>query len=330
MKSAALGARQLPSVLNSVPSAQARAAPGLDTAPPRFNLSTPAMANTHLAILAPGLLGASIARAARARRVADQITVWSRRPETRAELAGQAWLDHVAATPEQAVARASLVVLAAPVDKIIELDRQIAPHLAPHAIVTDVGSVKGPICAAATCHASLRPAGAVFIGSHPMAGSEKTGWQHGSAELFTGRVCFVTPDPSAPPDAVQSLASFWRDLGSTVVTTQPEKHDEIVAHLSHLPQAVATSLACALAAKDGQWRHLAGNGLRDTTRIAASDATMWVEIFQHNREPVLHALTAFENSLADLRRAIEQRDWNTVRTKLETGKLWRDGFQPKP
>lgn len=288
------------------------------------------MATSHLAILAPGLLGASIARAARARGLADHITVWSRRAETRADLAGQPWLDHVAATPEQAVARASLVVLAAPVDKIIDLDRQIAPHLAAHAVVTDVGSVKGPICSAAATHDHLRPKGAVFIGSHPMAGSEKTGWQHSSADLFDGRVSFVTPLESTPPEAVHSLTAFWRDLGSTVVTTPPQRHDEIVAHLSHLPQAVATSLANALATKDGQWRHLAGNGLRDTTRIAASDANMWVEIFQHNREPVLHALSAFEQSLAAFRRALEQNDWTSVRTRLETGKLWRDGFQTKP
>ncbi len=143
-------------------------------------------------------------------------------------------------------------------------------------------------------------------------------------------MCFVTPEPDCPPEATRTLAEFWRGLGSTVVTATPARHDEIVAHISHLPQAVATSLAGALATKDGQWRHLAGNGLRDTTRIAASDATMWVEIFQHNRDSVLHALSTFEQSLSGLRHAIEQGDWQEVRTRLETGKLWRDGFQPKP
>jgi cyclohexadieny/prephenate dehydrogenase len=279
----------------------------------------------HLAILAPGLLGASVARAARARAQARRITVWARRPEVRAALQGQPWLDHVADTPEHAVAHADLVVLAAPVDKIIELDARLAPHLPHGCIVTDVGSVKTPICAAAAAHP--RPPGAVFIGSHPMAGSEKTGWEHGTPTLFENRVCFVTPAADAPPEKLRVLETFWRALGSTVVTRSPAEHDEIVANISHLPQAVATTLACTLASRDGQWRHLAGNGLRDTTRIAAGDATMWVEIFQQNRDAVLHALAAHERELADFRRALEQSDWTEIRARLERGKQWRDGFR---
>lgn len=284
------------------------------------------MAIAHLAILAPGLLGASVARAARARGLAGHITVWARRPEVRAALAGQPWLDHVADTPEQAVSRATLVVLAAPVDKIIELDQRLAPHLAPGAIVTDVGSVKGPICAAAATHDPLRTPGACFLGSHPMAGSEKTGWEHGTPALFEGRVTFLTPTAATPPAALATLTDFWTALGSRVVAVAPEKHDEIVAHLSHLPQAAATSLACALATKDPHWRALSGNGLRDTTRIAASDASMWIEIFQHNRPAVLAALSAYEDELAAFRRALESSDWPDLRSRLERGKHWRDGF----
>lgn len=279
----------------------------------------------HLAILAPGLLGASVARAARARGLAETITVWARRPEVRAALRGQPWVDHVADTPEHAVAHASLVVLAAPVDKIIELDARVAAHLPHDCIVTDVGSVKSPICSAAARH--TRPRGACFIGSHPMAGSEKTGWEHGTDTLFDNRVTFVTPAADTPAAALQTLENFWRALGSSVVVASPEKHDEIVANISHLPQAVATSLACTLASQDGQWRHLAGNGLRDTTRIAGSDATMWVEIFQHNRDAVLHALSRHEAELAAFRRALESSDWAEIRARLERGKEWRSGFR---
>jgi cyclohexadieny/prephenate dehydrogenase len=282
------------------------------------------MAIDHLAILAPGLLGASVARAARARGIANTITVWARRPEVRDALRSQPWVDYVADSPEAAVARASLVVLAAPVDKIIELDRQIAPALAAGAIVTDVGSVKGPICHAAS--SIPRPAGAVFIGSHPMAGSAQTGWEHGIGSLFENRVTFVTPSADTPPAALATLEAFWRGLGSTVVTRTPEEHDTIVAHISHLPQALATTLACTLAARDGQWRSVSGNGLRDTTRIAASDASMWVEIFQHNRPAVLAALSAYETELALFRQALESSDWPAIRTQLATGKTWRDGF----
>ncbi len=279
----------------------------------------------HLVILAPGLLGASVARAARARGLAGTITVWARRPEVRDALRAQDWIDHVADSAEEAASRAHLVVLAAPVDKIIELDRLVAPRLRPGAIVTDVGSVKGPICAAAATHP--RAPGAVFLGSHPMAGSEKTGWEHGSASLFENRVTFLTPTSETPQESLATLERFWRGCGCTVVTVPPLRHDEIVAHISHLPQAAATSLACALAGKDGQWRHLAGNGLRDTTRIAGSDATMWIEIFQHNRDAVLHALAAYEGELAAFRRALEQSDWTELRARLERGKMWRDGFR---
>lgn len=279
----------------------------------------------HLAILAPGLLGASVARAARVRHAAATITVWARRPEVRTALRAQDWVDHVADTPEAAVAHAALVVLAAPVDKIIELDRRIASHTPGGCIVTDVGSVKTPICSAAAL--APRPRGACFIGSHPMAGGAVTGWEAASDTLFENRVTFITPADDTPDAARRTLENFWRGLGSTVVVESPERHDEIVAHISHLPQAVATCLATTLAEKDGQWRHFAGNGLRDTTRIAASDATMWVEIFQHNREAVLHALARQEAELGAFRRALEQSDWSEIRTRLERGKLWRDGFR---
>jgi cyclohexadieny/prephenate dehydrogenase len=278
----------------------------------------------HLVILAPGLLGSSVARAARERGQAGRITVWARRPEVRAALRGQPWADAVAETPIAAVAEASLVVLAAPVDRIIALDQEIAPYLATGAIVTDVGSVKGPICAAASQHP--RPPGACFIGSHPMAGSEKTGWEHGLPGLFEQRVCFVTPAENTPGAALLQLENFWRALGAKVVVAAPAKHDEIVAHISHLPQAVATSLACTLGNQDGDWRHLAGNGLRDTTRIAAGDATMWVEIFQQNRDAVLQALTRQEEEFSAFRLALERSDWAAIRARLERGKAWRDGF----
>jgi cyclohexadieny/prephenate dehydrogenase len=159
-----------------------------------------------------------------------------------------------------------------------------------------------------------------------MAGSEKPGWEHGTDTLFEGRVCFVTPSAGTPADAVHTVEEFWRGLGSTVVNVAPEKHDEIVAHISHLPQALATTLACALSQKDGQWRHLSGNGLRDTSRIAASDPAMWIEIFQQNRAAVLIALERYESELAGFRHALEKSDWPALREQLARGKQWRDGF----
>jgi prephenate dehydrogenase len=279
----------------------------------------------NLVILAPGLLGGSVARAAHARGLARRITVWARRPEARIQLRDQPWVSWVADTPEEAVHEASLVVLAAPVDKIIELAGRIAAHLPAGALVTDVGSVKAELCRA--CHTALSPH-ARFIGSHPMAGSEKTGWENATDSLFEKRVCFVTPLEGADESAVATVAKFWHDLGALVTTVSPDQHDEITAHISHLPQALATSLATCLAGKNPGWRNLSGNGLRDTTRIAASDATMWVEIFQQNRDEVLRALSSFQDELHGFQTALANRDWLEVRARLERGKVWRDGFRP--
>ncbi|GAB1487879.1 hypothetical protein MASR2M8_03210 [Opitutaceae bacterium] len=278
-----------------------------------------------LVILAPGLLGGSVAQAARSRGLARRIVIWARRPEVRHKLESQPWCDATAATPEAAVAEASLVVLAAPVDRIVELARQIAPHLPAGAIVTDVGSVKGDLCRAG--HAAIHGS-AHFVGAHPMAGGEKTGWEHGSASLFEKRTVFVTPLPETDAKAAELVARFWADVGGEVISVHPDRHDEIVAHISHLPQAVATSLGTFLGAKDPAWRNLAGNGLRDTTRIAGSDATMWIEIFQQNRDEVLRALRAYEEELHQFQTALANRDWAELRTRLERGKAWRDGFRP--
>jgi prephenate dehydrogenase len=279
----------------------------------------------QLTVLAPGLLGGSVAMAARATTAARRIVVWARRPETRLQLARQPWCDAVCDTAEEAVAGATLVVIAAPVEKIISLAGQIAPHLPAGAVVTDVGSVKGDLCRACT---AAMPPGAFFVGSHPMAGSARTGWENGSAELFRGRVCFVTPLPGTDARATERVVQFWDDLGSEVTSLPPDQHDEIVAHISHLPQAVATSLATFLAGKTPGWRNYAGGGLRDTTRIAASDATMWVEIFQQNRDEVLRALRQFQDELQGMHAAIANRDWPEVRSRLERGKAYRDSFRP--
>ncbi|MCF3649225.1 prephenate dehydrogenase [Synoicihabitans lomoniglobus] len=281
-----------------------------------------------LTILAPGLLGGSVAQAARARGAARRIVIWARRPEVRLALTEQPWCDDIADTPETAVAEASLVVIAAPVTRINELVDRIAPHLPATAIVTDVGSVKAEICRHACSQLAAHNPAATFIGSHPMAGSALTGWAHGDPELFAGRTCFVTPHNSPPEDRLTTVVRFWRDLGSDVVTIDPDQHDEIVAHISHLPQVVATALGETLAGQPTHWSQLAGNGLRDTTRIAASDATMWVDILEQNRDEVLRALDRFETDLHHFRAALANRDWPAIRAHLERGKAWRDTLHP--
>jgi cyclohexadieny/prephenate dehydrogenase len=281
-----------------------------------------------LVILAPGLLGGSVAQAARARDAARRIVIWARRPEVRLRLADQPWCDEVADTPAAAVAQASLVIIATPVTRVVDLVEQIAPHLPAHAIVTDVGSVKGEICRRAQVALATHQASATFLGSHPMAGSALTGWANGSPDLFENRICFITPRGDPPAAAVTQLTKFWQDLGSEVISADPDAHDEIVAHISHLPQLLATTLGHTLSAKPARWSQLAGNGLKDTTRIAASDAQMWIEILEQNRDEILRALNTYEDELHRLRTALSNRDWPELRTRLERGKVWRDNLRP--
>jgi cyclohexadieny/prephenate dehydrogenase len=281
----------------------------------------------QLTILAPGLLGGSVARAAHARGMARRIVIWSRRPETRLALAGQPWCSATKDTPEEAVKDADLVVIATPVDRIVPLLRQIAAALKGGAVVCDVGSVKGEISRLG--HDALSGK-AHFVGAHPMAGSEKTGWEHASPTLFEGRTCFVTPVDSTPPDALARVVAFWRDLGSEVVTLDPDKHDEIVAHISHLPQVLASSLCAFLSTRDPSWRNYAGGGLRDTTRIAGSDPKLWRTILEENRDEVLRALRAFQDDLQGLHAALANRDFVEVTARLERGRAYRDKFRPAP
>jgi len=233
----------------------------------------------------------------------------------------------VADLPADAVRGAQLVILCAPVDQIVPLTQQIAPAVAAGALVTDVGSVKGEISRLG--HKAL--AGhAHFVGSHPMAGSEKTGWEHGRADLFARRTVFVTPLPETEAKAAERVAAFWAALEADVATLEPDAHDEIVAHISHLPQVLASTLCASLARKAPRWRNYAGGGLRDTTRIAGSDPKLWKTILDQNRDEVLRAVRGYQEELHGLERALANRDWFEVQAILERGRAYRDQFRPIP
>jgi len=330
---------------------------------------------SQLSIIAPGLLGASVAKAVDVRRTAlaarayalvaaepsasrlpQRIAIWARREEVRREIINQPWCDaapetladavcatvddraapllgHEAdallpppASPLVAAKAPALVVIAAPVTQILPLLRKIAPHLPAHAIVTDVGSVKSAICREAQAALADAAPHAHFVGSHPMAGSEKTGWEHAQADLFEGRTCFVTPLAETDPHATETVAAFWEVLGSKVVRVAPTEHDEIVAHISHLPQALASTLCAALARKNADWHHYAGGGLRDTTRIAGSDPQLWRTIFEQNRDAILRALDDFETELRGFRDALAAKDYDTLTDALARGQNYRQQF----
>jgi cyclohexadieny/prephenate dehydrogenase len=277
----------------------------------------------QLTILAPGLLGASLGKAARELSLARRIQVWARRAESREACQSSDWCDRAFSDAAESVEGSDLVVICTPVDSIVPMVKLIAPRLSEGTLVTDVGSTKSRICRLAS---HLVPEASVFIGSHPMAGSEKSGMQHASGDLFRNRACLVTPLEEAPPATVDLLVRFWKALGMEVTSLSPEKHDEIVAHISHLPHLLASLLALHLNRKPEAWQAFSGNGLRDTTRIAAGNSDIWRSIFEENKEELLRAIGEFEGELALMRSALHNGEWAHVRHLLELGKSFREGL----
>lgn len=257
--------------------------------------------------------------------LAERVVVWARRAAAREECLGADWCAAAHADLAAAVAGADIVVLCMPVDAMPGVLAALHPHLDAGALVTDVGSVKGSVCAAARTVFGAN-AGPVFVGSHPMAGSEKGGLAHASAGLFTGQACFVTEDETVPLQALERVVGFWEAVGMRVQVVGVEAHDQIVAQLSHLPHLLASQLCAQLAEKPMAWRALAGAGLRDTTRVAAGAVPLWNAIIRENRVAVAEALADYETRLRALRGAVEQGDWAALDAVLAQGKAYREGL----
>lgn len=275
----------------------------------------------QITILGPGLLGASIGIAARERRLTQRVVTWSRRAETRANCLSQSWCDAVCDTPAEACRKSQLIIICTPVLTIAPLLATIASELEPGALVTDVGSTKSQICREAQ---GVDLPGASFIGSHPMAGSEQTGMAHARGDLFEAAACIVTPLEDSPTETVRQISSFWESLGMHVTHASPERHDEIVAHISHLPHVLTSALCSFLATKDPAWKTLAGGGLRDTTRIAAGDPGLWRGILESNREEVIRAISGVEEELHQLKSALLNQNYPALHHLLNRGKDYRD------
>jgi prephenate dehydrogenase len=195
--------------------------------------------------------------------------------------------------------------------------RAAAPGLRAGALVTDVGSVKGPL---AETLPGLLPEGTHYVGAHPMAGSHRSGLAHARADLFEGAACVITPAPGVPAAAVERVAGFWSALGTRVLRRTPEDHDEQVAWVSHLPHAVAFAFARALSGAPDAAAALRGRGFRDFTRIAASDPELWADILVQNRKALVAPLAAASERLGELARSIEAGDVEAVERFLATAR----------
>jgi prephenate dehydrogenase len=249
-----------------------------------------------IAIVGVGLLGGSIAAAVKARNTKTEVVGIGRNQTRLAQAAAHGLLDSFH-TDIAGVAEADIIVICTPVDRIVEDVRSAAEAAKPTAIVTDVGSVKGTIVSDLMDLA----ASGNFVGSHPMAGSEKTGFEYADAQLFNDANCIVCPTGETPEAATTTICDFWKRLGSRVTTMSATKHDKIVAAISHLPHAVAAALART---PNTDALPFAATGFADTTRIANGDPGLWTAIFDANRDAVLQSIDEFEQNLSDLKAAI--------------------------
>jgi cyclohexadieny/prephenate dehydrogenase len=263
----------------------------------------------RVALIGLGLIASSMAHAMRRAGLAGEIVGTARSEETRATVREMGFCDRVVDSAAEAVAGADLVVLAIPVGAMESVAREITPHLAEGATLTDVGSVKRAVFDAVLPHL---PQGTHFVGGHPMAGTEHSGPRSGFAELFDGRWTLIVPPEGADPAAVARLEDFWHRLGAQTEQMEPDHHDLVCAVVSHAPHLIAYTMVGVAddlrRVTDSEVIKFSAAGFRDFTRIAASDPTMWRDVFLTNKDATLEILGRFTEELFALQRAIRMGD----------------------
>jgi len=262
----------------------------------------------RVAVIGLGLIGSSIARAVRERLPQVVVTGHDASEAVRETARGLGLCDHLADDPAAAVENADIVILAVPVGGMADAARALAPGLAPHAIISDVGSSKAGVAAAL---AKALP-DHVVIPAHPVAGTENSGPAAGFATLFEGRWCILTPGAEAPADAVEAVSSLWEALGAKVDVMDAAHHDMVLAVTSHLPHLIAYTIVGTASeleeVTESEVIKYSAGGFRDFTRIAASDPVMWRDVFLANKDAVLATLQRFNEDLTVLQQAIRRGD----------------------
>jgi prephenate dehydrogenase len=269
-----------------------------------------------IAILGPGLLGGSLALAVKQAWPSLEVRMWGRRAEAVAEVLRLGIADFASTDAGAVVQNASLVVLATPVVVMEQVSVALQGRLAPDAVVTDVGSVKRSVVK--VLEPLFASAGIPFVGSHPMAGSEQTGISAARADLFLGATCILTPTVQTQPAALARVQAFWSALGCRLLSMTVDEHDRKVARISHLPHAVAFALVRAALQDDPNAAECAGNGFRDTTRIAGSDPDLWSGILLENQAEVVAALQDAVTDLQDLLAIVRGADKEQLRHYIAT------------
>jgi prephenate dehydrogenase len=278
----------------------------------------------QMTVVGIGLIGGSLALAAKQAGAVQTVVGVGRSEVNRAVALARGLADRVAEDLASGVRAADLVVLAVPVCEIVRLLPEVARLADPGCVVTDVGSVKGPILSAGD---AAFPDGR-FVASHPIAGKEQAGPAAARADLFSGANWILTPGPRTRPAAAEKVAALWRAVGAQVLQMEASWHDEVFATVSHLPHLVAYALmdAVLMTERGGERIRFSAGGLRDFTRVAGSDPVMWRDIFLTNRESVLKALAGYQEALKRMAAAIRDGDGAALEARLRQARVAREGL----
>jgi prephenate dehydrogenase len=267
----------------------------------------------RVTILGIGLIGGSLALAIKKHRLADTVVGISRRRQTLA-LARRAGVIDRGSLDLSAARGSDLVIVATPVDTMLSLARQLSAVIGSECMVTDVGSTKRCVVARYETFFSN------YLGSHPLAGSEKKGVRFASGVLFAQSLCIITPTAKTKGRVVTKMTKLWRSIGAHIVSMSPERHDRVVAFVSHLPHAAAFSLASSV---PKEYLPYGATGLRDTTRIVASDTKLWSSIFLSNPDNITKAITLFQQHLRRLKESIRRGDRRRLQIFLHNAQIKR-------
>ncbi len=261
----------------------------------------------QITILGIGLIGASLAYSCRQRKLADKIVGFGRNAGNLKKAQEKKVIDSGSTDLKTAVEGSDLIVLCTPVGVLVERVREMLPFLQNGCIITDAGSVKGPLVEKID---TLLPNTVHYVGAHPIAGGEQSGLEAAREDLLTGAKCIITPTASTQTEALQRVTEFWSAVGMQTLTMDAHEHDTVFGALSHLPHVVAYALMNTVAnvktASHGDILSMSGGGLKDITRIASSDPVMWRDICLQNKRPVVTLINQFQSALENIKTLIEQ------------------------
>ncbi len=277
----------------------------------------------RITVLGVGLIGASFAMGMKKKGLCTEIVGFGRSEENLLRAKKRGIIDSYELKPGAACEGSGLVMFSTPVGSFIDLARESSPFFSDGAIVTDAGSVKGNLVYELE---KAMPRGVRYIGAHPIAGSDRSGIEYSSAELFHNAKCIITPTPDSDRDALRAVSDIWESLGSGVVSMGPEKHDEIYAFVSHLPHIIAYSLINTVAEADGSYLQFCGPGFRDMTRLASSSHELWRDISLLNAEKLNEAILLFQKNLDRLRGHLTAADAGSLEAEFREARRVREGI----